>query len=55
MIQPGGDPDFREEALGAERGGEIRVEDLDGDVAIVLEVAGEIDRAMPPGRARSMR
>ena len=34
---------FREEALGAERGGELGAQDLDGDVAIVLEVVREID------------
>ena len=35
--------DLGEEALAAERGAELRVEHLDGDVAIVLEVVGEID------------
>ncbi len=43
MVQPGGDLHFREEAFGAQRGGELGAEDLDGDVAIVPEVAGEVD------------
>ncbi len=44
MIEAGGDLDFREEAFGTERGGELGPQDLDGDVAIVLEVLREIDR-----------
>jgi hypothetical protein len=38
------DSHFSEEAFGTERGGEIGVQDLDGDVAIVLDVVREIDR-----------
>ena len=34
----------RQEALAAERRGELGMEDLDGDVAVVLEVAREVDR-----------
>ena len=35
MMEPGGDLDFAEEPLGAERGGELGVQDLDGDVTVV--------------------
>ena len=44
MLQVGGDLDLREEPLGAEHGAELRLEHLDRDLAIVLEVVGEIDR-----------
>ena len=44
MLEPGGEADLAEEALGAEGGGELGVEDLEGDVAVVLEVLGEEDR-----------
>ena len=37
MREAGGDPDLLEEALAAEDGGELGMEDLDGDVAIVPE------------------
>ena len=36
--------DLAEEALGAERGGELGAEHLDGDLAVVLQVVGEVDR-----------
>ena len=55
MVEPGGDAHFREEAVGpsaAARSGE----DLDGDLAVVLEVVGEIDRGHATGAdSRSMR
>ena len=43
MGERGGEVDLAQEPLAAERLGEVRVEDLDGDVAVVLEVAGEVD------------
>ena len=43
MLEPGGEADLAEEALGAEGGGELGVEDLEGDGAVVLEVLGEED------------
>jgi hypothetical protein len=43
MRQLGRDLDLPAEALGADGGGEIRMEDLDGDVATVFEVAREED------------
>ena len=43
MLEAGGGLDFGEEALGAEDGAELGVQDLDGDLAVVLEVLGEVD------------
>ena len=43
MLQPGGELDLAQEALRAERGGELGVEHLERDRAVVLEVVGEID------------
>jgi hypothetical protein len=39
----GGDGDLAGEALGAEGGGELGAEDLEGDPAVVLQVLGEVD------------
>ena len=36
--------DLLHEALGAEHGGELGLQDLEGDLAVVLEVLGEVDR-----------
>jgi hypothetical protein len=44
MIQPGSEADLAEEALGTQGRGELRVEQLQGDPPVVLEVLGEIDR-----------
>jgi hypothetical protein len=44
VLQPGGEADFALEALGAERPGQLGVEDLEGDGSVVLEVGGEEDR-----------
>ena len=43
MLEVGGDLDLGQEAGAAEDGGELGVEDLDGDLAAVLGVLGEID------------
>ena len=40
MLEVGGGPDLREEAIGADDGSELGPEDLDGDGTIVLEVVG---------------
>src|SRR5678810_410005 len=40
-------PDLGQETLGADDGGELRLEDLDGDLPMVSEVLGEIDRSHP--------
>ncbi len=44
MLQAGGGLDLAEEALAADDGRELGVEDLDGDLAAVLQVLGEVDR-----------
>ena len=43
MVKLGGDRDLAQEPLGAERVGEFRVEDLDGDGAVVPQVVCEVD------------
>ena len=43
VLQPGGSLDLALEALGAEGRGEVGVEDLDGDRAVVAQVMGQID------------
>ena len=48
MGELGGDLDFPQKALGAEHGGELRPEHLDGDLAMVFEVVGEVDRGHSP-------
>ena len=44
VLQPGGQLDLAQEPLGAERGGELGVEHLERDRAVVPEVLGEVDR-----------
>ena len=44
MLEPGGEADLALEALGAERGGELGMQDLEGDRPVVAEVVGEVDR-----------
>ncbi len=39
--------DFMDETLGAEHGGEFGAQDLYGDLALVLEVLGEVDGGHP--------
>ena len=48
MVQARGDGNLPQESLGAECGGELGVEDLERDGAIVLHVAGEEDGPIPP-------
>jgi hypothetical protein len=43
VLEVGGDLDLPQEALAAEHGGQLRVEDLDGDLAAVPDVLGEVD------------
>jgi len=43
VLEPRGEPDLPLKPLGAERRGEVGVEHLERDVAVVLEVAGEVD------------
>ena len=44
MLQVGGGLDLGEEPLGAEDGGELGVQHLERDLAVVLEVVGEVHR-----------
>jgi len=44
MLQPGGELDLPEEPVGAEHGGQLRVEHLERDRAVVLPVVGQEDR-----------
>ncbi len=43
MLEVGGDLDLGEEPVAADDGTQFGVEDLDGDLAGVLQVLGEID------------
>ena len=47
MLEPRGEPHFTLEPLGAERGGELRVEHLERDGAVVAEVLRQIDGGHP--------
>jgi len=42
VLEVGGGGDLGDEALGADHGGQFGAEDLDGDLAPVLEVLGEV-------------
>ena len=44
MTKPRGDPDFLQEPVAPDRGRELRPQDLDRDLAIVLQVVGQVDR-----------
>ena len=44
MLEAGGQADLPLEPFGAERDRQLGVQDLEGDVAVVLEVAREVDR-----------
>ncbi len=48
MGEPRGDLDLLEEPFRADRGRELRVQHLDGHVAVVLAVVGKIDRGHSP-------
>ncbi len=43
MLQLGGDPDLAKEPLGPDRGGDLGIEHLDGDLALVAAIPGEKD------------
>ena len=43
VLEPGGELDLALEPLGAEGGGELGEEDLEGDRAVVPEVLGQVD------------
>ena len=48
MLEVGRDLDLGQEALPADHGGELGMQHLDGDLAAVLEVFGEIDGGHAP-------
>ena len=55
MLEVGGDLDLGEEAVAADDGAELGMQDLDGDLAAVLEVFGEVDgghATWPSSRSR---
>ncbi len=47
VAELGGDLDFAQEPLGAQDGREIGAQDLDRDLAMMLEVVGQVDRGHP--------
>ncbi len=47
MLEGGGGGDLLDEALGAEDGRELGLKDLERDLAVVLEVEGQVDRRHP--------
>ena len=56
MLELCRDPDLAQEPLGADRGGELGLEHLDGDRPVVLEIVGQIDGGHPARpSSRSMR
>ncbi|HET6576974.1 MAG TPA: hypothetical protein VFG66_01545 [Gemmatimonadales bacterium] len=44
MLEPRGHADLPKKTFGAERGGELRAEELEGDGPVVTEVVGEVDQ-----------
>jgi hypothetical protein len=44
VLQGGGGLDLHHEPLGAQHGGQLGLEDLEGDLAVVPEVLGEVHR-----------
>ncbi len=48
MLQLRGDPDLAEKSLGADRGGDLGIEHLDGDLPLVAAVAREVDERHAP-------
>ena len=47
MGELGGEPDFAEKPIGADRLRDIGPQNLEGDIAIVAKVVGEVDRGHP--------
>src|SRR5262245_27764924 len=44
MLEGGGGLDLPHKSVGTEHGGELGFQDLDGDLAVVPQILGEIDR-----------
>ena len=47
MLEPGAELDLAQESLGAERAGQLRMQDLEGHRPVVAEVVGEVDCRHP--------
>jgi hypothetical protein len=47
MIELGTDLDFTQEPLGTDRGSELGAHDLDGYLAVMLEILREVDSGHP--------
>ena len=43
VVEPGGEPDLPDKPLRAQRVRQLGMEDLQGDEAIVPEIAGQVD------------
>ena len=43
MLQAGGGPDLHDEPLGTQDGGELGLQHLEGDLAVVPQVVGQVD------------
>ena len=54
VVQPGRDLDLGQEPLDAEHGAQLRPEHLEGDLAVVLEVGGQVDRGHAAGAERAL-
>jgi hypothetical protein len=48
VVEPRGDLDLREKSVRADGGGEVGAEHLECDIAIVLDVASQVDRRHSP-------
>ena len=50
MLEPRGDVNLAQEALGAQAGGQLGAQHLEGDLPLMAEVVGEVHRghAAPP-------
>ena len=49
MGQPGSDADFAEEPVGSDQRRDFRLENLDGDEAVVFEIRGEVNSSHAAG------
>jgi hypothetical protein len=43
VVEPGGEPDLPDKPLGAQRVRQLGMEDLQGDGAVVPDIAGQVD------------
>jgi hypothetical protein len=47
MLEVRGRLDLGQKALGSDDGGQLGLQDLEGDLALVLEVLGQVNRSHP--------